>query len=130
MNLQPLKIKEKRLFIRNFLKSFTDLDYFNEFYETLPKIQIRYAIRLKDLKNKGTTVGKGDYFLSTSIFEENKFENFYKNGNLKEKYKIVEYPHWDKENNEIILCLQSEPEKTQNGKIKIPLKNNLIKNYC
>jgi len=112
-----------------FLKSFTDIDYFNEFYETLPKIQIRYALRLRDLKNKGTIVGKGDYFLSTAIFEENKFENFYKDESLKEKYKIIEYPHWDKANNEITLCLQSEAEKTENGKIKIPLKNNPIENY-
>tara|TARA_B110000483_G_C18116209_1_gene511746 strand:- start:86 stop:1216 length:1131 start_codon:yes stop_codon:yes gene_type:complete len=112
-----------------FLKSFTDIDYFNEFYETLPKIQIRYALRLRDLKNKGTIVGKGDYFLSTAIFEENKFENFYKDESLKEKYKIIEYPHWDKVNNEITLCLQSEAEKTENGKIKIPLKNNPIENY-
>ena len=47
----------------------------------------------------------------------------------KEKYKIIEYPHWDKANNEITLCLQSEAEKTENGKIKIPLKNNPIENY-
>ena len=112
-----------------FLKSFTDIDYFNEFYETLPKIQIRYALRLRDLKNKGTIVGKGDYFLSTAIFEENKFEKYNNCESLKEKYKIIEYPHWDKANNEITLCLQSEAEKTENGKIKIPLKNNPIENY-
>ena len=112
-----------------FLKSSTNLDYFNDFYETLPKIQIRYALRLKDLKDKGTIVGKGDYFLSTTIFEKNKYENFFKDKNLKEQFKIVEYPHWNKENNEITLCLQPEPKKNGNNKVKVPLKNNPIEKY-
>ena len=114
-----------------YLKKKTSLEHFTKFYETLPKIKISYALRLQDLNEYGTQVKKGDLFLSTNIFEEKKRKDFYdKEDKLKKNFKTFEYPHWDKKNGNIILCLNKSLEKKiGEKKTKIPLKDNPIEKY-
>ena len=70
-----------------FLKKHTKSDLFKDFYDTMPKIIIKYAIRLKDLEKYGTFFSKGENFFNSSVFEIKKIHN--KDGNLSLIYLLI-----------------------------------------
>ncbi len=96
-----------------FLKKHTKSDLFKDFYDTMPKIIIKYAIRLKDLEKYGTFFSKGENFFNSSVFEIKKIHN--KDGNLSRGHKIIEYPHLDKSKNVVVLCYQKEGNLNSKG---------------
>jgi hypothetical protein len=132
-----------------FLKKISENNkYFNDFHDTLPEIEIKYALRLTDLKKRGTLFEEGDVFFSSSVFHEKQSKTFFdkenelrkstKDSKKKHSFEYIDYPHWNKDKREIILCwkkqdsdlLENPSKKHGNFKIKGEKIKFLLKTNC